>query len=83
MSVAHWINNKIGWFFTNGNKTNQYTENATITESDVKTVSEALFHAAEFKLEVEVVSHALKHMKENPSLTVGEAITLGYFDWVK
>jgi len=83
MSVAHWINNKIGWFFTNGNKTNQYTENATLTDEDVKTVKEALFHATEFKLEVEVISYALKYMKENPSLTVGEAITLGYFEWVK
>jgi hypothetical protein len=46
-------------------------------------VSMALQHSREESLEVEVVTWALMFMKENPSLTVSEAITMGYFEWVK
>ena len=34
-------------------------------------------------LEVEVVVFALKSMKENPSLTIEQAMDIGYEEWVK
>jgi hypothetical protein len=46
-------------------------------------VSIALANAYQMSLEVEVVTWALKYMKENPNLTIDEAITMGYYEWVK
>jgi len=88
-----WFNSKLGWFFTNGRK-QQYmgqqrymglpippTYNGPLNEMD--TVSIALANAYQMSLEVEVVTWALKYMKENPNLTIDEAITMGYSEWVK
>lgn len=85
-----WFNSKFAWFFTNGRKaqTSQYiglpippTYNGSLNNTD--TVSFALANAYQMSLEVEVVTWALKYMKENPSLTIDEAITMGYYEWVK
>ena len=46
-------------------------------------VKNALKDASEYGLEVEVVVFALKYMKENPRLTIEEAIGLGFDEWVK
>ena len=36
-----------------------------------------------YNLEAEVVVFALKVMKENPSLTIEQAMDIGYEEWVK
>ena len=46
-------------------------------------VKDVLKNASEHGMEVEVVMYALKYMKENPLLTIEEAITLGYNEWIK
>jgi len=76
-----WFNTKFGWFFTSGRKA-QSAYNKTFTD-EVNTVSIALANAYQMSLEVEVVTWALKYMKENPNLTIDEAITMGYSEWVK
>lgn len=43
----------------------------------------ALKGASEFDLQVEVVWYALRYMKENPRLSIEEAIDLGFKEWVK
>ena len=50
---------------------------------EFEAVKNAIKGASEYGLEVEVIVFALKYMKENPRLTVKEAISLGYEDWVK
>ena len=52
-----------------------------VLEMDV--VSIALERAYEHDMEVEVVTSALRYMKENPSLTISEAITMGYYEWIR
>jgi len=46
-------------------------------------VADFLDDAKKYGLEAEVVTFALKYMKENPSLTISQAITYGYDEWVK
>lgn len=77
----NWFNNKFGWFFTNGRK--QENKYAHQTMDEVNHVKEALNHAKEEGLQAEVVAWSLMFMKANPSLSVSEAITLGYFEWIK
>jgi len=48
-----------------------------------ETVNTALKNASQYDLQVEVVIYALQYMKENPSLTVEQAITMGYDEWIK
>ena len=74
-----WFNTKCGWFFTNGRK-QQYIGRSL---NEIDAVSFALANAYQMSLEVEVVTWALKYMKENPNLTIDEAITMGYSEWVK
>ena len=50
---------------------------------EFEAIQNALKGASEFNLEVEVVWYALKYMKENPRLTIEEAINLGFKEWVK
>lgn len=76
-----WFNTKCGWFFTNGRKA-QSAYNKMSTD-EINAVSFALANAYQMSLEVEVVTWALKYMKENPNLTIDEAITMGYYEWVK
>jgi len=74
-----WFNSKFAWFFTNGRK-QQYIGRSL---NEIDAVSFALANAYQMSLEVEVVTWALKYMKENPNLTIDEAITMGYYEWVK
>lgn len=46
-------------------------------------IDHALKGASEFDLQVEVVWYALKAMKENPRLTIEEAMDIGFNEWVK
>ena len=47
-------------------------------------VVEAVLHdARDFSLEAEVVTWALKYMKEHPEITISDAIMLGYDEWLK
>ena len=39
--------------------------------------------ATEWGLEAEVVTFALKYMKENPDLSISDAIESGYIEWIK
>lgn len=53
------------------------------TEVEFLTVQNLLSDAQDCGLETEVIIWALKEMKKNPLLTVAEAMTLGYDEWVK
>ena len=50
---------------------------------DLQTVKNALKQSRDCGLDVEVVVWALKSMKENPSLSVSEAIETGFWEWAK
>lgn len=50
---------------------------------EFRAVEIALKEAINEGLEVEVVVFALKVMKENPSLSIEEAIFAGYEEWIK
>lgn len=52
-------------------------------DDDLEIVSLALANAEQMGLSTEVVTWALKYMKENPSLTIGQAITMGYLEVTK
>ena len=76
-----WFDFKCGWFFTNGRKT---TQQLNISPEDgMDAVAVVLEQAKEQGLEIEVVTWALKYMKNHPDLTISEAIRLSYLDWVK
>jgi hypothetical protein len=68
----------MGWFSKNKEK---ITDSFILEEMD--TVSMALSNATHLNLEVEIVTYAIQNMKDNPNLTVGEAITMAYFEWAK
>jgi hypothetical protein len=68
----------MGWFSRNKEK---ITDSFILEEMD--TVSMALSNATHLNLEVEVVTYAIQNMKDNPNLTIGEAITMAYFEWAK
>lgn len=46
-------------------------------------VEHVLHEADDYKLTAEVVTWALKYMKENPQLDISDAIVLGLEEWVK
>ena len=50
---------------------------------DLKDIRYILDYAAEWSLDTEVVWSALKAMKEDPSLTIKEAINVGANEWIK
>ncbi len=53
---------------------------------DLQVVSEIIQIIDEqghYPLLPEVVTWALKHMKEDPSITISEAIVAGYKEWIK
>ena len=77
--ITNWINKNLKWFFTNGNKSNK----ETLHIDGMDCVAIALHDARQVGLETEVVTWALMYMKENPSLSISEAITMGYYEWVK
>lgn len=49
----------------------------------LKIVDRVIKNASGYGLEAEVVAFALKCMKENPQLSIVEAIIEGYEEWVK
>lgn len=67
------------WF----KKQDKDENNTEMLVSEMDAVAIALEQSREEGLEVEVVTWALRYMKENPSLTISEAITMGYYEWVK
>jgi translation elongation factor EF-1beta len=46
-------------------------------------VKNALDGAKEYHLEVEVMAFAFKELKEDPTISIDEAISRGYYEWVK
>jgi predicted RNA methylase len=46
-------------------------------------IKEALEEASENNVQVEIIHSALKHMKQDPKISISEAIFLGYEDWIK
>ena len=50
---------------------------------DIECVKYTLNLSKLLYLEVEVVTFALKAMKENPELSIAEAITIGAEEWLK
>lgn len=46
-------------------------------------IDSLLDEAAEYGLITEVVTFGLMAMKNNPTLTIAEAIQIGYDEWVK
>jgi hypothetical protein len=67
------------WF----KKQDKDENNTEMLVSEMDAVAIALEQSREEGLDVEVVTWALRYMKENPSLTISEAITMGYYEWVK
>ena len=68
----------MGWFTSSKEK---QVDSFILEEMD--TVSMALTNAQHLNIEVEVITYALQNMKDNPNLTIGEAITMAYFEWAK
>lgn len=79
--LSDWFDSKCGWFFTNGRKTTQQLN--SFPEDGMDAVAVVLERAKEQGLETEVVTWALKYMKNHPDLTISEAIRLSYLDWIK
>ena len=50
---------------------------------DLADIDNVLSEAREYKLETEVVWSALTAMKDNPNLSIKDAINIGYREWVK
>jgi hypothetical protein len=50
---------------------------------DLEVISNQLQQASKYGLEAEVVMTALMAMKRDSSLTIQEAIYIGYFEWIK
>lgn len=50
---------------------------------ELKSIRYILDYAADWSLDTEVVWSALNAIKENPSLTIEEAINIGASEWIK
>lgn len=62
----------------------QLDENDTSSlVSDMDSIATVLERAHKQHVEVEVVTWALRYMKNDPTLTISEAITMGYYEWVR
>ena len=88
LKFAEWFNTKFEWFFTNGYKYSSKCESLIDKQhltcmEELNTVKNALDQSRECGLDTEVVVWALKCMKEDPTLTVSEAIELGFWEWAK
>lgn len=57
------------------------TNDMDTNELDI--VRNALNQSRDCGLDVEVVAWALQCMKEDPALSIGEAIELGFWEWAK
>lgn len=51
--------------------------------SEYEAVDTAIKSADEYGMQLEVIIWALRAMKENPLLTIEEAIQIGHDEWVK
>jgi hypothetical protein len=51
--------------------------------TDLEVINNQLTQAKAYGLEAEVVMTALMAMRRDPSLTIQEAIYIGYFEWIK
>ncbi len=51
--------------------------------TDLEVINNQLTQAKGYGLEAEVVMTALMAMKRDSSLTIQEAIYIGYFEWIK
>ena len=51
--------------------------------ADMDAVSEGLQIASNYRLEVEVITFALYAMRNNPNITIEEAMIAGVEEWVK
>lgn len=51
------------------------------TQKEMSSVGEALKLASKHKLEVEVITFAFKAIKDNPALTIEEALEVGLGEW--
>jgi len=54
-----------------------------LLNKDINIIGGILTEASEYNLETEVVTWALKEMKENPKLELWEAMNLGANEWLK
>ena len=50
---------------------------------DITTIKVALEMAKEYNLEVEVITWAMKALKEDNKLTISQAISIGVAEWLK
>ena len=55
--------------------------NSEIIE-ELQIVDNLLLNAAEYGLQSEVVTWALQNMKENPDLSIGDAMEISYSEWI-
>jgi hypothetical protein len=53
------------------------------TAEELKLVYDALQQAKEYGLEAEVVLYAMKALKDDEILTIGEALACGLGEWIK
>lgn len=67
-------------WFKKQNEDDNDTEMLTL---EMDAVSIALQQSREEGLDAEVVTWALRYMKDDPSLSISEAITMGYYEWIK
>jgi len=56
--------------------------NSEIIE-ELQTVNNLLLKASEHGMQSEVVTWALQNMKENPTLSIGDAMEIGYSEWIR
>jgi|APCry1669189241_1035207.scaffolds.fasta_scaffold166620_1 hypothetical protein len=56
--------------------------NSEIIE-ELQTVKNLLLKSSEYGMQSEVVTWALQNMKENPNLSIGDAMEIGYSEWIK
>ena len=63
-----------------------YSENPKFEKEGVNDITYAvitLSNAQKYGLDAEVVVYALRYMKDNPELSIQEALDMGYGEWVK
>ena len=63
--------------------TEEETVEMTAHTNEVEFTGDCIRQAAEYGLEAEVAYWALKEMKQNPSLSISDAIWIGLNEWVK
>lgn len=50
---------------------------------DIEAIREVLNSAQIYDLQIEVVYSALLAIKERPDLSIKDAISFGYYEWIK